>query len=240
MAGLPEVIGLLHRADWTRLSLSAEVRFEQDGDLARRRQAAVRAEAMRRLGIRPGPDGWPSAEQEPEDERGGYHRWRAALLIAPGRRYRLEYEGELRRPGRRIRRRAGLDAPAAGPGAASAARLRGRPGAAGSGPVLPGRPARRVHPGRGRAGHRLRPRRDRRDRQAAARRRRVRDEPAPPRLRPRRADRGRRDRHPAPPRGDVRGPVAHPHRADGRDDEPAGCGRPGQVRAARGQPPQPG
>jgi hypothetical protein len=28
MAGLPEVIGLLHRADWTRLSLSAEVRFE--------------------------------------------------------------------------------------------------------------------------------------------------------------------------------------------------------------------
>ena len=27
-AGLPEVIGLLHRADWTRLSLSAEVRFE--------------------------------------------------------------------------------------------------------------------------------------------------------------------------------------------------------------------
>ena len=28
MAGLPEVIGLLHRPDWTRLSLSAEVRFE--------------------------------------------------------------------------------------------------------------------------------------------------------------------------------------------------------------------
>ena len=94
MAGLPEVIGLLHRADWTRLSLSAEVRFEQDGDLARRRQTAVRTEAMRRIGIRLGPDGWPSAKQEPEDERGGYHRWRAALLIAPGRRYRLEYEGD--------------------------------------------------------------------------------------------------------------------------------------------------
>jgi hypothetical protein len=28
MAGLPEVIGLLYRADWTRLSLSAELRFE--------------------------------------------------------------------------------------------------------------------------------------------------------------------------------------------------------------------
>jgi hypothetical protein len=30
MAGLPEVIGLLYRADWTRLSLSAEVRSETD------------------------------------------------------------------------------------------------------------------------------------------------------------------------------------------------------------------
>ena len=53
MAGLPEVIGLLYRADWTRLSLSAEVRFEQDGDLARRRENAVRAESMRRMGFRP-------------------------------------------------------------------------------------------------------------------------------------------------------------------------------------------
>ena len=94
MAGLPEVIGLLYRADWTRLSLSAEVRFEQDGDLARRREVAVRAESMRRLGFRPGPHGSPVTEQEPEDERGGYHRWRAALLIAPGRLYRLEYEGD--------------------------------------------------------------------------------------------------------------------------------------------------
>ena len=30
MAGLPEVIGLLYRADWTRLSLSAELRSETD------------------------------------------------------------------------------------------------------------------------------------------------------------------------------------------------------------------
>jgi hypothetical protein len=83
MAGLLEAIGLLYRADWTRLSLSAEVRFEQDGDLARRREVAVRQESMRRLGFRPGPHGSPVTEQEPEDERGGYHRWRAALLIAP-------------------------------------------------------------------------------------------------------------------------------------------------------------
>ncbi|HET9080951.1 MAG TPA: hypothetical protein VFO01_10625 [Trebonia sp.] len=30
MAGLPEMIGLLYRADWTRLSLSAELRSETD------------------------------------------------------------------------------------------------------------------------------------------------------------------------------------------------------------------
>jgi hypothetical protein len=33
MAGLPEVIGLLYRADWTRLSLSAELRSETDREL---------------------------------------------------------------------------------------------------------------------------------------------------------------------------------------------------------------
>jgi hypothetical protein len=94
MAGLPEVIGLLYRADWTRLSLSAGVRFEQDGDLARRRDKAVGAESMRRLGIRPDLVGSPSREQELDAERGGYHRWHAALLIAPGRRYRLDYAGD--------------------------------------------------------------------------------------------------------------------------------------------------
>jgi outer membrane lipoprotein-sorting protein len=91
MAGLPGVIGLLYRADWTGLSLSAEVRFARNGDLARRREAAVRAESMRRLGLRPGPHDSLVREQEP-DGRGD--RWRAALLIAPGRRYRLEYDGE--------------------------------------------------------------------------------------------------------------------------------------------------
>ena len=85
---------MLHRADWTRLSLSAAVRFEQDGDLARRRENAVRAESVRRMGFRPGSPGMPDVEQEPDAERDGYHRWRAALLIAPGRRYRLEYEGD--------------------------------------------------------------------------------------------------------------------------------------------------
>ena len=87
MAGLLEVIGLLHRADWTRLSLSAEVRFEQDGDLARRRENALRTESMRRMGVRPGSPGMPGvaaarpdAERDVSDHIGGA----AALLIAPG------------------------------------------------------------------------------------------------------------------------------------------------------------
>src|SRR3984957_14796650 len=75
-----------------RLSLSAEVRFEQDGDLAHRRENAVRTESMRRMGFRPGSPGRPDGE--PDAELDVYHRWRAALLIAPGRRYRLEYEGD--------------------------------------------------------------------------------------------------------------------------------------------------
>jgi outer membrane lipoprotein-sorting protein len=94
MAGLPEVIGLLYRADWTRLSLSAEVRFEQDGDVARRRENAIRTEGMRQIGFRAGSPGLRDLEQEPDAERDVYHRWHAALLIAPGRRYRLEYEGD--------------------------------------------------------------------------------------------------------------------------------------------------
>ncbi len=94
MADLRDVIGLFYRADWTRLSLSAEVGIEQDGDLTVRRAAAVQAELMRRFGIRPGSYGIPAVDEDPDDERRGYHRWRATLLMAPGRRYRLEYEGD--------------------------------------------------------------------------------------------------------------------------------------------------
>jgi outer membrane lipoprotein-sorting protein len=92
MASLLEVIGLLHRADWSRLSLSAEVRFEQDGDLTRQRKRAVMVELARRSGLRLGPGGIP--DRTPDNEPGGYHRWHAALVIAPGRRYRLDYGGD--------------------------------------------------------------------------------------------------------------------------------------------------
>jgi len=94
MAELHDVIGLLYRADWTRLSLSAEVRFERDGDLARRREKAIMTEMARLIGYEPGAWGGRSVDDEPSLEPEGYHRWRADLLIAPGGRYRLDYGGE--------------------------------------------------------------------------------------------------------------------------------------------------
>ena len=75
MADLPHVIGLLHRADWTRLSLSAELRSENDRELSR-----LSSEPWSRW-----DHGWP--EQKQDD---GRYAWRGALLIGPGRRWRLE------------------------------------------------------------------------------------------------------------------------------------------------------
>src|SRR6266700_654463 len=78
MAGLPEVIGLLHRADWTRLSLSAAVRFECDRDLLHRRMG----------------DGPPTGYRGALTWMGFGRADRAALLIAPGGRYRLAHQDE--------------------------------------------------------------------------------------------------------------------------------------------------
>ncbi len=73
MAGLPEVIGLLYRADWTRLSLSAELRFETDQEPLPRpsRERWYRA--------------WPGQGQD-----NGRYVASGALLIGPGGRWRLE------------------------------------------------------------------------------------------------------------------------------------------------------
>ena len=75
MADLPHVIGLLHRADWTRLSLSAELRSENDRELSR-----LSSEPWSRW-----DHGWP--EQKQDD---GRYAWRGALLIGPGGRWRLD------------------------------------------------------------------------------------------------------------------------------------------------------
>jgi hypothetical protein len=73
MAGLPEVIGLLYRADWTRLSLSAELRFETD------------REPLPRLPRERWYRAWPGQRQD-----NGRYAGRGTLLIGPGGRWRLE------------------------------------------------------------------------------------------------------------------------------------------------------
>ena len=77
MAGLPEVIGLLYRADWTRLSLSAELRSETDREPLPRLSRDRRGSRWYRA--------WPAERQD-----NGRYVGRGALLIGPGGRWRLE------------------------------------------------------------------------------------------------------------------------------------------------------
>jgi outer membrane lipoprotein-sorting protein len=77
MAGLPEVIGLLYRADWTRLSLSAELRSETDREPLPRPSREGRSRWYR---------AWPGQGQDD-----GRYVARGALLIGPGGRWRLEW-----------------------------------------------------------------------------------------------------------------------------------------------------
>ena len=94
VADLKTVIGLLYRADWTKLSLSAEVRSESDRDLWLSRLRATRPPGFREgPATRPkaGGDGsQPPWDEGPGEEPGGHRSVRATLLIAPGGRYRLE------------------------------------------------------------------------------------------------------------------------------------------------------
>jgi hypothetical protein len=97
MAGLPEVIGLLYRADWTSLSLSVELRSETGREPLPRLSREGRSRWYR---------AWPGQRQD-----NGRYMGRGALLIGPGGRWRLECPV----PGRD-----------AGGGAAEAAGARGR------------------------------------------------------------------------------------------------------------------
>jgi len=77
MVGLPELIGLLYRADWTRLSLSAELRSETDREPLPRLSRDWRGSRWYRA--------WPAERQD-----NGRYVGRGALLIGPGGRWRLE------------------------------------------------------------------------------------------------------------------------------------------------------
>jgi hypothetical protein len=79
MASVSDVVRLLHRADWTRLSLAAEVNIGIDPVLSWKRAQAARPPWQ--LRNTPEPEG-----------PGGFRSRRLRLLIAPGRRYREEDE----------------------------------------------------------------------------------------------------------------------------------------------------
>ena len=81
MAGLPEMIGLLYRADWTRLSLSAELRSETDQEPLPPRRSRRPRRKYRSRWYRD----WPGQRQD-----NGRYVGRGALLIGPGGRWRLE------------------------------------------------------------------------------------------------------------------------------------------------------
>jgi len=89
MTDLQGVIRLLYQADWTRLSLSADVRFESDQDLV-----ASRVMARMREKMQPWVSSSPASAEPPGEELRGYRSWPATLLIAPGGRYRQEYPDE--------------------------------------------------------------------------------------------------------------------------------------------------
>jgi len=97
MTDLQSVIGLLYRADWTRLSLSADVDSESDQDLRKSRVRATRPQwvpegrVWRFLDPESSPQTWEEATGE---ELEGYNSWDTRLLIAPGGRYRQEYLDE--------------------------------------------------------------------------------------------------------------------------------------------------
>src|SRR5579859_1346119 len=104
MTDLQGVIGLLHRADWTQLSLSADVHSETDQDLWMSRMRATRPHWVpegrgvpegRVWRFRENPENSPLTwEEATGEELVGYHSWDTRLLIAPGGRYRQEYQDE--------------------------------------------------------------------------------------------------------------------------------------------------
>jgi hypothetical protein len=81
MTDTPDLVVLLYRADWTRLSLVAEVSRTIDLDLS-----ALRSEPDM-------PRARSGNEWETATELQGTETTRSTLLVAPGRRYRYQGEG---------------------------------------------------------------------------------------------------------------------------------------------------
>jgi hypothetical protein len=86
---LPELVTLLYRADWTRLSLSARATQRRDKDVHRRLRALAQAEWDQELGpvpgfLRPRDDGLNDGPEWRETQ--------VYLLLARGGRYRVSHD----------------------------------------------------------------------------------------------------------------------------------------------------
>jgi hypothetical protein len=85
---LPDLVALLYRADWTRLSLSATLAWSRDPavewELTQRKLAELRPlfGPLPRIGLLP--------DWEPDDAYGGPEQGEQQILLAPGGRYRIE------------------------------------------------------------------------------------------------------------------------------------------------------
>jgi hypothetical protein len=91
VAGMPELVAAVYRADWTRLSLSARATQRRDKSLYRRMHAQAMAEQARRFG--------PGARlpRLPEDPYPGreFPVTEVRFLLAPGGRYRVGDDGNV-------------------------------------------------------------------------------------------------------------------------------------------------
>ena len=231
MARLPEVIGLLYRADWTRLSLSAGLRSETDREPLPRLPRDERSRWYR---------AWPMQRQD-----NGRYAGRGMLLIGPGGRWRLECPV----PGRGAGGEAAEGNDGEGGWSWRLPEVGGPPplpvgvGAAYPPPpelfcpscLLGGYTLEELGPvtvaGRGAIAVAATPRRDV---LSSVPGRRSHDRISHDRIEVAvDAELGILLR-----RIETSGRAGNPHRADRRDDEPAGSGRPGPVRAAAGQQPE--
>ena len=86
------IVGLLVEADWTRLCLSAELTTVHDASARSILRSSVAVRAWRAGRDRPDPGAWQAASTAVP--RADLRTSRSRLLIAPGGRYRQEFDGE--------------------------------------------------------------------------------------------------------------------------------------------------
>jgi hypothetical protein len=84
---IPELVALLYRADWTRLSLSATVTSSRDAAVDRRIRQRKTSELRQLLGPLPKVGRIPGWDQRDEDA--SPHRCERRVLLAPGGRSRV-------------------------------------------------------------------------------------------------------------------------------------------------------